>query len=314
MLYPLNINKIITGESENELIFAFNGVITQDLIVSLGETIKGELILYSRPQIVNRVFAVFVEMAQNVMHYSDEKFYCQNNSYGKGLLILVKTSDGFEVITSNKVTEIQKIWLKDHIKTMNNLNTEELKEFYLKTRRTKKFTDTKGAGLGIIDIARRSEKPLSAKFDNVNNSKYLYKLKAIIKNHQSHFVMENLIIKPTKYTPEINFDEKKGVFKINGASYPENAHKFFKPVIKWINDFVKTNNKEIVFYIKMKYYDTSSSKYLIEIFENIEAYYKKGNKVIIRWLYNEDEEDLDSIENSKELFFGLSLPVEFIKE
>lgn len=182
MVYPLKIKEIFAGDSKSEMIFAFNGIVTQDLIVSLGETIRGELSLYTKPHLVNRVFAIFIEMAQNVMHYSDEKFYFDQKSFGKGQLILVKSNDGFEIVISNRISEAQKKFLVKRVNLVNNMSQNELKDLYLKTRRQKSIESTKGAGLGFIDIARRSGKPLDVEFEDINSLNHLFRLRVLIQD------------------------------------------------------------------------------------------------------------------------------------
>jgi len=124
--------------------------------------------------------------------------------------------------------------------------------------------------------------------------------------------MERLIIRPTKSTPEVVFDPEKGVFSIYGSSYPENAYDFYIPIIDWVDNFVNENpSNELEVNVKMQYFDTSSSKCLLVIFEKLESYHKKGNIVNVNWLY--DEDDHDSIESAEELFTGLNLPRRIIK-
>jgi len=182
MAYPLNIKEIFTGDSKSEMVFVFNGIVTQDLIVSLGETIRGELSLYTKPHLVNRVFAIFIEMAQNVMHYSDEKFYFDQKSFGKGQLILLKNHEGFEIIISNRVNDTQKKFLIDRVNLVNNMNQNELKDFYLSTRRKKNIESAKGAGLGFIDIARRSGVNLNVDFENIDSFHHLFRLRVLVKD------------------------------------------------------------------------------------------------------------------------------------
>ncbi len=127
--------------------------------------------------------------------------------------------------------------------------------------------------------------------------------------------MKILDIKCTKCTPEILFNPENGEFSINGDSYPENAYDFYKPAIDWLDKFIEEKDrKDLVLNIKIKYFDTTSSKCLLEIFEKLEKHLKKGNKVNINWLYNIKEEDYDSIESIEELFIGMDLPYKFIKE
>jgi len=125
--------------------------------------------------------------------------------------------------------------------------------------------------------------------------------------------MKRFTIKPTKSTPEVVFDPEKGVFSIYGSSYPENAYDFYTPIIDWVDKFVKKNPiNDLVVNVKMQYFDTSSSKCLLVIFEKLEVYHKKGNKVNVNWLY--DEDDYDSIESAEELFIGLDISRRFIME
>ncbi len=192
MVYPLNIREIFSGNSKNEMIFVFNGVITQDLIVLLAETIREELSLYCKPQLVNRVFAIFIEMAQNVMHHSDEKFYFDQQSFGKGQLILLKNHDGFEIITINRVNNSQKKFLMERNNLINKLNRQELKELYIKTRRQKNIVNTKGAGLGFIDIARRSGIPLSVDFENIDDYHHEFSLRVKVNKSKKKIFYENI--------------------------------------------------------------------------------------------------------------------------
>ena len=125
--------------------------------------------------------------------------------------------------------------------------------------------------------------------------------------------MQRLLIKPTKSTPEIIFDPDRGTFSIYGASYPENAYAFYTPIIDWLDNFIKDEvNNEVDLTVKLQYYDTSSSKCLLVIFEKLEAFHLNGNRVNVKWLY--DKDDYDSFESAEELFLGLSLPRKFIEE
>ena len=59
--------------------------------------------------------------------------------------------------------------------------------------------------------------------------------------------MENLIIKETKYTPEVRFNANEGILNIKGNSYPENTLEFYDPILNLMeNFFTKTKNKDIV--------------------------------------------------------------------
>jgi len=82
--------------------------------------------------------------------------------------------------------------------------------------------------------------------------------------------METLNIKKTKTTPQIKFDKKSGVLEIFGRSIPENSSKFYEPILSWIDKYKSNPDNLTVLKIYLEYFNTSSSKYLYEIFKRFE--------------------------------------------
>jgi hypothetical protein len=159
-----------------ETILAFNGAISQDAIVGFGEILRSELHFRNPLSIVNRAFAIFIEMTQNLLHYSSERVENNGMSVGVGSVLLLKASIGYYIITSNIISEKQKQFLEKKCNLVNSLNKEDLKEFYLKKRREVAETDSKGAGLGFIDIVRRSGTPVEFLFEPMGQGKFIFYL------------------------------------------------------------------------------------------------------------------------------------------
>jgi len=120
--------------------------------------------------------------------------------------------------------------------------------------------------------------------------------------------MKDFVLTETNKTPKITFKPKSGLLEISGKSIPENSALFFDPVIEWINEYVDKPANTTTMIIKLEYFNTSSSKYLVEIFRKLEILFKRGNKVLIKWFYEEEDEDmLESGEDFKEI---IQVPVE----
>jgi len=100
--------------------------------------------------------------------------------------------------------------------------------------------------------------------------------------------MEAITITSSPKTPEINF--KEGLIEISGRSIPENSIEFYKPMIEWLKEYVNEPIKTEV-NIKLEYFNTSSSKCLLDVFKKLEDINKK-TEVIINWCYEEDDEDM----------------------
>ncbi len=105
--------------------------------------------------------------------------------------------------------------------------------------------------------------------------------------------METLTIEGTAKTPTIKFDSAAGVIEIKGRSIPENSIEFYKPLIDWLDKYSFKPQGNTVVNIQLEYFNTSSSKCILDVFKKLEAINKSGNsKVIINWHYEEDDEDM----------------------
>jgi hypothetical protein len=104
--------------------------------------------------------------------------------------------------------------------------------------------------------------------------------------------METIIREETLKTPFVKFDSDKGLVEIKGRSIPENSIEFYKPLIDWLDKYADQPNGRTSVNIKLEYFNTSSSKCILDIFRKLELIHKKGNEVEINWYYEEDDEDM----------------------
>jgi hypothetical protein len=104
--------------------------------------------------------------------------------------------------------------------------------------------------------------------------------------------METIIREDTPKTPYVKFDWEKGVVEIKGRSIPENSVEFYKPLIDWIDEYGNGPKENTIINIQLEYFNTSSSKCILDIFKRLELLFKKGFKVQVNWYYEEDDEDM----------------------
>jgi len=121
--------------------------------------------------------------------------------------------------------------------------------------------------------------------------------------------MENYTLAPTPKTPRLYFNSDSGVFELSGRSIPENSIEYYKPVMKWLDNYAKQPAAETTLSVNLEYFNTSSSKCLIEMLRKMEAI-KDKSKVKVLWHYEEEDEDMmESGEDFKKL---ISIPVELV--
>ena len=110
--------------------------------------------------------------------------------------------------------------------------------------------------------------------------------------------METLIFESTKSTPYINFDPTTHQLEIKGESYPENTAEYYQPVLQWLKDYTMVvKAQQIVVNIELIYFNSSTSKVLMDIFDLLDLA-AANNTVEINWIY--DLEDEDNLEYGEE--------------
>ena len=105
--------------------------------------------------------------------------------------------------------------------------------------------------------------------------------------------MEVIKIKGTDDTPTIILDKDSGIFEISGRSLPEDVTTFYEPILNWLEDYQEEANDKTVFAFKLVYFNTASSKLILDILMKLEEMHENGNEVLIKWFYPEDDEDME---------------------
>lgn len=103
--------------------------------------------------------------------------------------------------------------------------------------------------------------------------------------------MEILRIEPTNLTPFVLLDGS-GNLELSGRSIPENSLEFYQPVYEWLDAYLENPLDKTIFEVKLDYFNTSSSKCILDILKKIDKLESKGLDVLVKWYYNENDEDM----------------------
>jgi hypothetical protein len=104
--------------------------------------------------------------------------------------------------------------------------------------------------------------------------------------------METIKIAGTEDTPKVILDAESEIFEISGRSLPEDVASFYEPILNWIDEYAQAASKKTVFNFKLVYFNTASSKLLLDILMKLEAMHEDGKEVLVRWHFPEDDEDM----------------------
>lgn len=107
--------------------------------------------------------------------------------------------------------------------------------------------------------------------------------------------MKDLYIEGTKgvfFTPTVRLDAATGKCEILGESYIEDAPQFYEPILNWIDTYVKEIKGPLIWDFRLVYFNTSSSKTILNLLQTLKNYEKQGGNVEVNWYYPDDNDDL----------------------
>ena len=132
--------------------------------------------------------------------------------------------------------------------------------------------------------------------------------------------LQELHISPTSGSPEVHFSPSENIFLIRGISTPEDVRAMYYPVIEWIRNYISlliqtepskkiyTQINPLKFKVDLEYFNSSSAKFLYDIFMELQRLIPLGVPFIVEWLY--DKEDIDLKEAGSDI--ALLAGMEFI--
>ena len=115
---------------------------------------------------------------------------------------------------------------------------------------------------------------------------------------------------PSEDEPEIILDKAKNTLKFSGTSIPEDPEKLFRPVMNWVNQYVKSPNPKTRIEFMMEYYNSSTARFFAEMLEKFEELNDKSGNVSIIWQCRKD--DVVMLERGEDLAAIIKIPFEFI--
>ncbi|MCE9499606.1 MAG: SiaB family protein kinase [Leptospira sp.] len=155
---------------ESRVHVSFKGAIAQDVLAELGAWIRASL-GSDKESNVKKIFAVFIELSQNVLHYSAERITNRDGKdNGVGLMNIYEKGDKYFINSGNLALNEGVSRILEKIEHVNSLSQDELKVYYQKQLRMPRPDGSKGAGIGFTEIARKVNGPIKYHVDKINDT------------------------------------------------------------------------------------------------------------------------------------------------
>ncbi|MFH2096368.1 MAG: DUF6272 family protein, partial [Bacteroidota bacterium] len=130
-----------------------------------------------KSKIRKKVYNVLVECLQNLYHHSMADLSGNDTKALKfGVFVVNKKGDMYSIISGNYVKNERVQYLKDRMDQLNSMTKDELKSLYKLILNNQEFSNKGGGGLGMIDIARKTESKLDYEFFDVDSDFSFYSL------------------------------------------------------------------------------------------------------------------------------------------
>lgn len=149
--------------AERGLIFSFAGYLSEDMLTTLGQALKARMaVAETDANVAKRVFSVFVEQVQNIIRYSSERVSADQPrvEMSSGIVSVGHGADGFFVVCGNVVEAAKVDDLRERLEQLSKMDRDQIKAYYREKLREPPESESQGASIGLIEIARRSSAPI----------------------------------------------------------------------------------------------------------------------------------------------------------
>ncbi len=169
---------------EKGIMVSFSGFVSEGILFALGEALKQKMTLDDTDMnTAKKVFSIFVEQAQNVIRYSSDRLegnVGRKVELGSGTITVGLEGDKFFIVCSNTVDAADVPLLRERLEILKSLDKDGLKAYYKEKLREEPEAQSKGATIGLIEIARRASEPIEFDFEEIDKENSFFCLKAYI--------------------------------------------------------------------------------------------------------------------------------------
>lgn len=165
---------------DSRVLLSFKGVFSQDTLVYLGDLVLNH-VGFARD--AKRVFSIYIEMAQNILFYSDERVKIEGSSEeaGSGLVMVARQADCYVITSGNLANNQRRDRFVQQVEFVNANKGDGLRASFKQNLRSPAQEGSKGAGNGIIEIGRKSDEPLRYEIHSVNPDQHFVVLTAVVR-------------------------------------------------------------------------------------------------------------------------------------
>ncbi|PWD99400.1 SiaB family protein kinase [Marinilabilia rubra] len=166
----------------NEINLVYEGEVTQEITKTFTSLTERNMAKSEESnQVQRKVFNVMVECLQNISKHADT--LSEDEEDRRGIVMVSRGEDSYKIITGNVIRNAKIPGLKESLEHINSLDKKGLSSLYKQQIVESKISEKGGAGLGLIDIAKKTGSKLSYQFKELNDDVSFFILTSTIKRN-----------------------------------------------------------------------------------------------------------------------------------
>ena len=158
----------------HKVIMAYNGAISDDLMLTLADLLKTRMLAQDDPKRSKTIFSVFMEGVQNLIWHGGD------NSDTSGMILITQDEGHVTIMCGNRIAQKDTLDLRERLNQISNADKETIRQLYREGMSNSKEHEGPGAGLGLLEIARRSSQPIRYVFVDIDKDTVDFILAATI--------------------------------------------------------------------------------------------------------------------------------------
>ncbi|GIZ52252.1 biofilm regulation protein kinase SiaB [Noviherbaspirillum aridicola] len=167
--------------NQQRIMLCFNGPLTRSLIEEIGNALRNYMEReHATPSSAMDVFGAYIELTQNIRHYAASKGW--HDSEASATVVIARDAEGRYLVSAGNVVSAEDGQaLVERIGALAALDKTQLKARYKEQLRKPRDPDSgSGAGLGLIDLARKATAPLICSLKTLDDGRGFFSLRVVM--------------------------------------------------------------------------------------------------------------------------------------
>lgn len=175
--------RLKTDLAKEGAIFTYCGYITESVLEGIGMALRTKLVIdRTERRIAKSLFSIFVEQVQNVVRYSAERAFGadegERSELSFGILSIGRDETGYFVACGNAIRVGDVARVRGGLEEIGRLDHDQLLDLYKQTLKGERPEGSKGAGVGLMEIARLATGGLTFDFADIGTDLSFFTIKA----------------------------------------------------------------------------------------------------------------------------------------